>query len=72
MIYFVRHGQTFDNLNNIIQGNGDLTPLGIEQAKETAVKLKDVKFDICFCSPLKRTKQTLKEILKSDRSHVVL
>ena len=39
MIYFVRHGQTFDNLNNIIQGNGDLTPLGVEQAKETAIKL---------------------------------
>ena len=72
MIYFVRHGQTFDNFNNIIQGNGDLTPLGVEQAKETAVKLKDVKFDICFCSPLKRTKQTLKEILKFHKNLEVI
>lgn len=67
MIYFVRHGQTDDNANgNILTGWG-ATPLnekGFEQAKETALELKDVKFDICFCSPLIRTRQTLNEILK--------
>ncbi len=68
MIYFVRHGQTFDNAQKpeILSGHNKvkLTKQGIEQAKQTALELKDVKFDICFCSPLIRTKQTLKEIKK--------
>ena len=66
MIYFVRHGQTDDNADNLLTGWGS-TPLnecGVEQARQTAVELKDVKFDICFCSPLVRTRQTLEEILK--------
>lgn len=66
MIYFVRHGQTNDNIENILTGWAP-TPLnekGIAQAKETAESLKNVKFDICFCSPLLRTKQTLEEIIK--------
>ena len=70
MICFVRHGQTDDNANgNILTGWGS-TPLnekGFEQAKETALELKDVKFDICFCSPLIRTRQTLNEILKYNK-----
>lgn len=75
MIYFVRHGQTDDNANgNILTGWGS-TPLnekGFEQAKETALELKDVKFDICFCSPLIRTRQTLKEILKYHKDLQVI
>jgi len=63
MIYFVRHGQTYDNAvkPEILSGHNKvkLTKAGIEQAKQTAQELKDVKFDICFCSPLKRAKQTL-------------
>lgn len=62
MIYFVRHGQTYDNFNNIIQGDGSLSEIGFEQVKETAKVLKDIDFDICFCSPLLRTRQTLNEI----------
>lgn len=66
MIYFVRHGQTDYNLNKIYAGQQDV-PLnrnGIEQAKQTALDLKDIKFDICFCSPLIRARQTCDEILK--------
>ena len=63
MIYFVRHGQTYDNANKIIQGNGPLNEIGIEQAKEAGELLKDIKFDVCFCSPMLRTKQTLEQIL---------
>lgn len=66
MIYFVRHGQTDYNLNKIIAGQQDI-PLnqnGIEQAKQTALKLKNIQFDVCFCSPLIRAKQTCEEILK--------
>lgn len=66
MIYFVRHGQTDDNIKEIYTGWLE-TPLnnkGVEQAKETAFNLKDKHFDICYCSPLIRAKQTLNEILK--------
>lgn len=66
MIYFVRHGQTEGNLRHIFIGelNFPLTELGISQAKETAEKLKDVKIDRIFCSPLLRAKQTMEEIAK--------
>lgn len=66
MIYFVRHGQTDDNANGNLLSGWSGTPLnekGFEQAKATSIELKDVKFDICFCSPLLRAKQTLNEIL---------
>ncbi len=75
MIYFVRHGQTDDNINgNRLTGWGS-TPLnktGFAQARETALELKDVRFDICFCSPLIRTKQTLNEILKYHKDLQVI
>ncbi len=67
MIYFVRHGQTDDNANGNILTGWMATPLnevGLKQAEGTAKELKDIKFDICFCSPLKRTKQTLEAIKK--------
>ncbi len=60
MIYFVRHGQTDWNLEKKIQGRVDisLNKTGILQAQEINEKLKDVKFDYVFCSPLKRAKET--------------
>ena len=74
MIYFVRHGQTSDNLNKIYTGQKDvpLNENGIAQAKETAELLKDVKFDVCFCSPLVRAKQTCGEILKYHKNLKVI
>ena len=65
MIYFVRHGQTDCNLNKIIAGQQDvcLNEHGLEQAKQTALSLRDVEFDACFCSPLMRAKQTCEQIL---------
>lgn len=72
MIYFVRHGQTDDNLNNMVQGNGPLNETGLNQARETAEKLKNYKFDICFCSPMLRTKQTLNEIIKYHKNLKVI
>lgn len=67
MIYFVRHGQTDDNVNgNILTGWGatPLNDVGLAQAKQVSKELKDIHFDLCFCSPLERTRQTLDEILK--------
>ena len=66
MLYFVRHGQTDANVNKVYAGQNDveLNKNGIEQAKQTAKELKDINFDICFCSPLKRAAQTCQEIVK--------
>lgn len=66
MIYYVRHGQTDYNIKNIFAGHLDvpLNEEGFKQARKTAEELKDIKFDVCYCSPLIRAKQTCDEILK--------
>lgn len=74
MIYFIRHGLTDNNVNKITSGRLDvpLNEIGINQAIETANELKDIHFDICFCSPLLRAKQTLTEILKFHKELKVI
>ena len=53
--YFV-HGTTTDNLKDISSGWSDaqLSELGIKQSKELPNQIKNKKFDIVFCSDLKR------------------
>lgn len=78
MIYFVRHGATDWNENKNAQGQKDpkcqgradldLNEKGVEQAKQTAEKLKGIKFDRVICSPLKRAKQTLDIIYTGETS----
>jgi broad specificity phosphatase PhoE len=53
--YFV-HGTTIDNEKNLCTGwtDGELSTLGIEQAKELGKIVKEQKFDALFCSDLKR------------------
>ena len=68
MLYIIRHGRTDWNDLHKLQGRTDtsLNEDGIRMAREAAVQYRDVHFDICFCSPLKRAKQTV-EILLRDR-----
>lgn len=53
--YFV-HGTTIDNEKNISSGWSDveLSELGIQQSKELWNSVKDIHFDIVFCSDLRR------------------
>ena len=53
--YFV-HGTTFDNEKEISSGWNDveLSELGIKQAKELREQTEGKKFDVVFCSDLKR------------------
>ena len=53
--YFV-HGTTTDNENGIATGwaQGELSKLGLKQAKELGEAVDSKKFDIVFCSDLKR------------------
>ena len=65
-IYLFRHGQTYFNRDKRFTGWKDskLTPLGIEQAKKIAEKLKDKRIDVAFQTRLSRSKDTLKAVLK--------
>lgn len=62
--YIIRHGQTLDNVKQIIQGHSDsvLTETGISSLIKRAKKLKDILFDEVFCSPLLRAKTSLSTI----------
>lgn len=62
----VRHGETFENANDIVMGHhgGVLSEIGIQQAKVTAQALKDKVFDQAWASDLKRCVDTAKYILE--------
>lgn len=55
-ITYFAHGTTTDNEQHIATGwnPGKLSDLGIKQAKELGRLVADKKFDIVFCSDLKR------------------
>lgn len=60
-IYIARHGQTGWNLQHKAQGRSADPPLnttGIKQAKALREKVKDIKFDAIYTSPLQRAAQT--------------
>jgi len=63
-LILVRHGQTDWNLNKRIQSYTDipLNELGRKQAQDTAIKLRDVKIDVIYSSPLSRAYETAKII----------
>ena len=67
-LYFVRHGETYWNVENKICGATDiaLTPLGHEQAVRTAKEIvrSGIRFDEIISSPLIRAKDTAKHISK--------
>src|SRR5699024_8714627 len=64
-IYFVRHGETYFNFYNRMQGwsNTPLTPQGEIDVRRSGKGLKDVKFDAVYSSDLSRTIDTAELIL---------
>ncbi len=62
----VRHGQTHYNRLGLIQGRTDteLDSEGLAQAEALAVRLKKKPFDVVYSSPLRRTLQTARIIVK--------
>ena len=64
MLYIVRHGETDWNKEGRCQGHSNipLNEQGRNQAREVREKLKDVNFDVVFCSPLDRTIETARII----------
>ena len=65
-LYMMRHGQTDWNKKHLWQGRTDI-PLnenGRYVAELTREGMKDIPFDIAFCSPLCRAKETAEIVLK--------
>jgi 2,3-bisphosphoglycerate-dependent phosphoglycerate mutase len=62
-LVLIRHGESTWNLDNRFTGwtDVDLTPLGIEQARNSGRLLKEGgwEFDLCYTSVLKRATRTL-------------
>jgi len=67
-IYLVRHGKTDWNENHLMQGRTDieLNETGLQEARTVKNLLKDIKFDKCYTSPLKRAIATTKIITDLD------
>ena len=68
-LYLVRHAQTELNLEKRIAGSKIdtlLTKEGKLQTEKISKRLKDENFDLILCSPLTRTRQTLKIILENQ------
>lgn len=71
-LYFVRHGMTYLNFYNKIQGwsNAPLTKEGMIDVRRSGKGLKDVKFDAIYTSDLSRTIDTAELILQeNDRTN---
>lgn len=58
-ITLIRHAESVYNEKRLLQGQVDceLSKKGLKETKEKSKNFPS-DFDICFCSPLKRTKQT--------------
>jgi len=59
-VILIRHGESEDNINKVYSRDTTfLTSKGREQILHTKERLKEFKFEKVYCSPLKRTKETL-------------
>mgnify|MGYP002853293274 CR=1 FL=1 len=72
-LYLVRHGETVDNVRQIMQGQtqGELTDSGIRQAEELSRKLADEDFRAVIASDLKRSVDTARIIAEPHRLEVI-
>ncbi len=65
MLYIMRHGMTSWNSMHRLQGRTDI-PLndeGREMARKAHDEYFDVHFDVCYCSELKRSKETAELVI---------
>ncbi|MEY8441081.1 phosphoglycerate mutase family protein [Lactobacillaceae bacterium 24-114] len=72
-IYLVRHGQTYYNIYNKLQGwsNSPLTKKGKKDAQTAGDRLKDIHFDAAFCSDTTRAMETCQTILDENSKNSV-
>jgi probable phosphoglycerate mutase len=72
-LYLARHGETFDNERQIMQGQtpGELNTNGIRQAEALSLQLADVSFDAVVASDLWRSIQTARIVAGPHHLEVV-
>lgn len=67
VVYFVRHGQSRANIEEVFAGSRydvPLTDTGFDEAKATGAALRSKPIDVIVSSPLKRAKQTAESIAR--------
>ena len=71
--YIIRHGETVFNRKGRIQGwcDSPLTDLGVSQAKQLGKELKNIPFDVCFCSTSERAIDTAQYILEGRNIKII-
>ena len=74
LLYVTRHGETDFNVEKRYTGSTDipLNDKGLQQAKELASKVSDIRFDVIVSSPLLRARQTAEVIHNSSGVPVVV
>ncbi|MDO4198326.1 MAG: histidine phosphatase family protein [Erysipelotrichaceae bacterium] len=69
-VYIIRHGETSANKMGVFQGWTDLelNESGVFLAAETgkALKKENIRFDVCYSSPLIRAKETARLVLENS------
>ena len=67
-IYIIRHGETVLNAKRVMQGRLDepLDESGRELAVLTGRAMKDIRFDLCISSRLKRAAETAETVLRES------
>ena len=73
VLYLVRHGETVDNANQIMQGQtqGELNENGLRQARELSESWKDREIDVVLASDLKRSMDTARLIAEPHQLEVL-
>ena len=74
MLYIMRHGKTDWNVVHKLQGKTDipLNDMGINMAREARERYMDVHFDVCYCSPLTRARQTAELVLEGRNVPIII
>ena len=73
MLYIMRHGKTDWNALKKLQGCTDI-PLNDEgraMAAEAAEEYRNISFDVCYCSPLIRARETAGIFLKEREIPII-
>ena len=72
-LYLVRHGETVDNANHIMQGQtqGQLNENGIKQAQQFSEEWIDRPIDVVIASDLKRSIDTARIIAEPHHLEVI-
>lgn len=71
-VYFVRHGQSVDNVSPVFQSDrSPLSETGKKQAQGIAERLSKIEFDTLIASPIERAKETAQYISEKTGKEIV-